>query len=574
MVPGVQGFGPLDRLGLRLAVVLGVALLPLGMIAIYQTYRVIDEANERVEAALLGETLNAAAAERRIVTHTMGVGDTLAKFIPDLLDDPEACNTRMKDAVNGNPNIVFAGFITKDGLLRCASEGVGRDLSDRATFLDWRKSPRAIVTIAAETAITKQTAIVVIDPVIVNGEPIGYIALTVPNMAIAIENVSDQKISPFDILTFDAEGKSLTSTAGLQSVQSRLPASRALSTLNVSRGVVFRDMDAAGRNRIFTVVPLVSDQIFALATWPASEALITPGRLMSTVALPILMWLTSVVVAYIAVHRLVIRHIRNLRRNIRTFSASRRIRMDMDTSNITAELREVIDAFVHMTDRIIRDEAEQEDLLHEKDVLLKEVHHRVKNNLQLIASITNMQIRKAQHPEARFLLRRLQDRVMGLATVHRSLYEASVFSEIRADTLIADIARQLANSAIIPGTKVQFTLKTDPVTLYPDQAVPLSLLVTEAVTNAFKYLGRPDSGAPWVSVTLTKNDDGAVMLEVANSTGTPVMPHDESAVSGLGSQLIGAFIMQLGGHGDIGEKDGVYRANVVFDPADFEKQDG
>ena len=96
-----------------------------------------------------------------------------------------------------------------------------------------------------------------------------------------------------------------------------------------------------------------------------------------------------------------------------------------------------------MITSVLHDEAMLEDSVHQKDVLLLEVHHRVKNNLQLIASIMNLQIRKSINPEARVMLRNLHDRVMSLATVHRELYQTSGLVDVRADELLESIVSQV-----------------------------------------------------------------------------------------------------------------------------------
>ncbi|MFD2440547.1 histidine kinase dimerization/phosphoacceptor domain -containing protein [Paracoccus kondratievae] len=107
--------------------------------------------------------------------------------------------------------------------------------------------------------------------------------------------------------------------------------------------------------------------------------------------------------------------------------------------------------FHNMARILIRDEEAMEAAVNEKTVLLKEVHHRVKNNLQLIASIINMQIRVIDHDDARRVLRSVQDRVASLATIYRNLYQAEHLDSVHADRLIKDIINQMANATLGPG---------------------------------------------------------------------------------------------------------------------------
>ncbi|WP_187393854.1 sensor histidine kinase [Oceaniovalibus sp. ACAM 378] len=575
MVPGALGFARLDRLGVRLVLLLGLALLPVGIMTMMQTWRVLSEANRRVDSSLLGESLNASAVERRVITRMIGLADSLALNLPEMMDDTSSCSAYMVRMVRDTPIINFAGFTDTTGQLVCGSQRVGQQVAEPDVALMFSNDTEGSVRVAERTAITDAASILIRKSVRdASMQPIGYVTLALPFNSVTLErDIEGNQVNAIDILTFDSQGIPLISDVGLETVEKRIPANRALVNLTTDTGIVFQDFDKAGRERIYTVVPLVPGQVYTLGIWSVETWRIGVGGYVAAMLFPLLMWLASLAVAYIAVHRLVIRHIRSLRRNIRTFAATRRIRID-DGRDVPAELREVMDAFSQMTEQILLDEADQENLLHEKDVLLKEVHHRVKNNLQLIASMTNMQIRRAQHGETKFMLRRLQDRVMGLATVHRNLYQAAVLSEVRADTLISELARQLANSSIVPGKRIDFTLETEPVLLYPDQAVPLSLMLTEAVTNAFKYLGQPETGNPWVSVILRKleqDTSGAAKIEliIANSTGPFVIEQQNQAVSGLGSQLISAFVMQLGGVSSANEDNGVYSVGVTFETADF-----
>ena len=115
-----------------------------------------------------------------------------------------------------------------------------------------------------------------------------------------------------------------------------------------------------------------------------------------------------------------------------------------------------------------------EDTIHQKEVLLREVHHRVKNNLQLIASIMSMHLRKARTPETREVIKGLQDRVMSLATIHRELYQTVGVTDVHVDALLGSIARQVCALATGPGRRFETSLSFDSFEMTPDQVVPLS----------------------------------------------------------------------------------------------------
>jgi hypothetical protein len=168
------------------------------------------------------------------------------------------------------------------------------------------------------------------------------------------------------------------------------------------------------------VVPIAPGRAYALGSWTANSAPIAKGRgLFTTMAFPIAMWLVSMTVALVSIHQLVIHPIRDLGRRMRGFADGRRILHAGSLSNAPGEISEIGDTFETMARRIIRDEADLENTLFEREVLLKEVHHRVKNNLQLMSSILSMQARKARSEEARQSLRDVQERLRSLAAIHR-----------------------------------------------------------------------------------------------------------------------------------------------------------
>ncbi|MFN4102661.1 MAG: histidine kinase dimerization/phosphoacceptor domain -containing protein, partial [Pararhodobacter sp.] len=143
------------------------------------------------------------------------------------------------------------------------------------------------------------------------------------------------------------------------------------------------------------MVPIIPGVVYALGSWPRS----TLGwAQLSPILFPVLMLLVGLAVAFGAVNALVIRYIKRLKANLDEFAHSRRIVPLSSRPGLPKELAEIDQAWTQLATQLVQDEAELENMVHEKNVLLKEIHHRVKNNLQLIASIVNLKIRRATSP--------------------------------------------------------------------------------------------------------------------------------------------------------------------------------
>ncbi|MBV0913687.1 sensor histidine kinase [Anianabacter salinae] len=568
------GLDQLNRLGFRLVALLSVALLPLGLIAILQTYRVIDEANQRTEAALIGETVEAASYQRELIQTAIGAAEVFAISIEQYLVDRATCDEPFTQFVDANPSYVFAGFIEADGTLACSSTGDPIDFTGYAVWEQFRQDQTLTVNVSQSGRASGLPVVVVNVPIFDGDEFRGGVPISISLQTLMDRSFGrDERSRPDDVITFNARGDVLTSARGIDTVSERLPVNRSLAALNTQGSASFTDTVDNGEDRFYTVVPLIGDAVFAMAVWPQRLSPGYSGSIpMPTLAFPILMWLASVAVAYFAVHRLVIRHVRHLRHQIRVFSSARRTLPDPVPADMPSELREVAEAFYAMTERILADEADLANSLHDKNVLLKEVHHRVKNNLQLITSMVNMQIRRCDSNEAKDVLHRLQDRVLGLSVIHRSLYHASSLSKVRADILVREIVNQLLMRTLGPDSGIRVTHSLDTTVLYPDQAVPLALMANEAITNSLKFLGRPSADTdPWIDVKLHRLQDGRVELVVQNSTGEPVAQTIAREGYGLGSQLMRAFTTQLGAELTSEELEDRFSLSLVFEIADFDQ---
>lgn len=181
----------------------------------------------------------------------------------------------------------------------------------------------------------------------------------------------------------------------------------------------------------------------------------------------------------------------------------------------------------------------------EKEILLKEIHHRVKNNLQMIVSLLNLQAGKNGDPKVLDTIDVIRRRVYSMAVLHEKLYGSPDLSGIRFDDYIRSLVNDLPSGSP-EGAPVRMSLRLEPVVLNFGQAVPCGLILNEAVTNAVKhaFAGRPEGR---IEITLKKARDGSVRLSVADD-GVGLPPgFDPAASNSLGFKIIVILLEQLGG---------------------------
>ncbi|MDF3605171.1 sensor histidine kinase [Paracoccus sp. DMF-8] len=552
-------------LGFRLGSLLTVAILPIGLISVIQTLHLSREYERSSEIALLGRTSAAAAGERALLQGALGSADALGPAVLETLNNPGACSEIMSRFLQSTAIFAYAGFTRLDGRTDCSSVGGEHDLSDSIEFRDFVANPGTFVTSSGNMPIMGGSMVTVSQPLYQGEELLGFIAVAMSHDLLRSSHMTTYITEGVRILTFNNLGQVLSiDQDSAQDFSRYLPQDYDLTTLLSRNDTTFRALANNGEHRVFSVVPVVPGLVYALGSWNQTQSGVAGLGLTRfwAVLLPILIWAVSLTVAYFAVFRLVISHIGVLRQQMRRFAIGDRSRPPPVLRNAPQEIQDVSQTFHNMARILIRDEAALEEAVTEKTVLLKEVHHRVKNNLQLIASILNMQIRVITDDDARRVLRSVQDRVSSLAAIYHNLYQAEHLDLVEADRLIGEIINQMSKASVGPGTGLAVETRLAPLTLLPDQAVPLSLLATEAFTNAIKYAGMAaGQERPWVRVIMEQDEAGMTRLEIANSVG-PAEP--EADGSGLGSQLIEAFATQLDGEMTITEDAGQFALRLVF----------
>lgn len=189
---------------------------------------------------------------------------------------------------------------------------------------------------------------------------------------------------------------------------------------------------------------------------------------------------------------------------------------------------------------------ELEHKIHEKETLLKEVHHRVKNNLQTVSSLLSLQSRNVSNKGAKNLLKSSQNRVLSMAMVHEMLYMREDISKIGYRSYVQELAEYLVRS--IKGTSSNITLDIDipEVKLNIDTAIPLGLLINEAVTNSLKY-GIVDDSQGYIFIKLRKGEFDEYILNIGDTGVGYSETINHKTTQSLGLKLIHNLARQLRG---------------------------
>lgn len=189
---------------------------------------------------------------------------------------------------------------------------------------------------------------------------------------------------------------------------------------------------------------------------------------------------------------------------------------------------------------------EVEERIKEKETLLREVHHRVKNNLQTVSSLLSLQSRNIENEQVRELIKSSQNRVISMAMVHEMLYMRDDLSKIGYRSYVQELCEYLVKSLKGVDHNVQLNIDIPDIELGIDTAIPLGILINEVVTNSLKY-GIPDRDPGEIHIALTRENQGSYILLIGdNGIGFSDTFNYKSSNS-LGLKLINNLARQLSG---------------------------
>ena len=212
--------------------------------------------------------------------------------------------------------------------------------------------------------------------------------------------------------------------------------------------------------------------------------------------------------------------------------------------------------------RLYRSESALRRALAERELLLKEVNHRVKNSLQLVLSMLSLQGHGFKDPATRELFTKAISRVTAIAAIHERLYQDADPLTVEMHTYLTGLCAELVRaSGMEEHAQARLQIEVEEMRLPTEHGVAVALVVNELVMNALKH-AQPTSGPAVIEVRLVRHAGGQARLTVSDNGETPEQSPNE--VAGLGTQLIRMLARQLNGTVGIERAAGAYAVHVTF----------
>ena len=525
----------------RLLVTVIAALLPVAIVSILQgTSRAAHDVGEVHEHLL--QTARAASTEEE---NMLAAAEQILRALSSIGDVREAtadCNHDLSDALRGLT--FFTNIVRSDaqGEVLCSAlpSAAGKSVADR-TY--WKKAVNArgfIVSSVVVSQITDHPMLAAVLPLRdAQGKFQGALSIGVDGRWLDFLLKAKQLPPGGVVAIFDSSGQIIaanypqTAAAIFGHAAAPQPNSNALQSIDVN-----------GRTWSYATATLTGNGVFVGFAMPEATLLQPTYVNVSTdFLLPILMILLACGAIWFTTDQQVTRWIVYLRRISATYrSGHYSIRPMLE--NAPSEFQSLGGALADMAAAIQERDKSLREAIAQKTMLIREVHHRVKNNLQIVISLLNLQAQQFHDPAAQIALRQAQIRINALALVHRILYEIEDQTSISLKRLLRDLVEQVYEGMGAEHHNLRLDLDIADRRVSGEAAVPIALFTVEALTNIFKHAYPDPEQSGTIHVELVETDeDRDVLRLIIRDDGTGF----DSATPSTGSRLLQIFTDRLGG---------------------------
>ena len=241
-----------------------------------------------------------------------------------------------------------------------------------------------------------------------------------------------------------------------------------------------------------------------------------------------------------------------------------------EIGDLAESVNKMVDALVQSQSKL-KDSLKQTASLREKEILLREIHHRVKNNMQILSSLFRLQVRRADSEEMREVLTESEARIRSMGLLHEKLYKSDSISRINLDDYLRSLTNEIMRMRTARTGVINLQLSAAGIHLGLDTALPCGLIVTELVSNSLKYAFPDRSATGNIIVSLSNTEDGEFSLVVwDDGVGLPD-GFDPLKCKSLGMRLVTMLTDQLHGDYYINGKNGT-RTEIKFKESQYKNR--
>jgi len=546
---------PLRSLRARLLSLLTLTTMPIAGLMIYQAVIEYDSDRADLERSLQSVAAVAGSEVKEIIAVAQQVLSALASQPTIVTMEQPACNRALRNFLLARRDFENVAAFDLEGRAQCSKEKIPKDanVAGRPWFQKILAGEDFVVSELVTSDITGRRVIVFAAPLRDDeGKLTGALDITIGSSWLAwLSRIPGPVDLSFSALV-DRSGVPLEPDLFGPEVLARFPTTEQTGDALREQTSVFFALGRDGEERAYAVTPLVAGQLYLLVAREESDLF---GRarfdLLAGLFYPLLLWLGILICIWVGIERLVLRWLRNLGRLAARYGAgSFEARLEK-IAEAPGEFAQLGRALMDMASRIEKRTEDLEQAIDEKNWLIREVHHRVKNNMQIVSSLLNLQMRRISDPLARATFADAQARLGAFELVHRALYQAENLNKVQLRSFLTDLGDQLMNTYPAKRKNVQLELDLADIAVNPDKAVPLGLLVTEVVSNSLKH-GFPPPRTGKIKIGLWATDDGDGTLQIQDDG----VGKSDGEI-GFGSQLIASFAQQLRGELEVSFEGGM-----------------
>jgi len=531
-----------------LILVVFAALLPVTVASFIQGNATLEN-SQNLAFDRLSVTASAVAERQRdpfVIAQHLLLAHTTNSDVIRMTDD---CDTALRISLSNYPPITNIARTAADGMVRCSAIPLSKPVNIGNEGW-WQRGVKAKgMTITKGpifgTIVQRNVLFLILPLRTAAGQSDGTItaAIDVRYLRDGLRRAARNSVGALAIVTGDG--------ANVASGDRPLPFTADV-TARQNKPVEIRD--SKGTLWVYTLHKLYSSDLFVVYAEPRDTLMAAAvSQVRASILLPLISILLASLAIWVGTHRLALIWLRELRAVSGRFAqgdfTGDRRKFDRAPEEIAA-----FSADLHsMADAIDRRNTDLTQALEAKTLLTREVHHRVKNNLQIINSLLTLQSDRVREGPAKEVLGQTRARINALALIHRLLYEQDngyERGEVPIDNLMAELCAQL-RGASRSMTHVQLSCQAENFPVPIEYAVPLTLFVVEAVTNAFRH-AFPEGMQGAVILRLNLDGENAILDISDNGQGYVV--NDEAAQ--MGTELMRGFATQVDGALSISSSEG------------------